>query len=212
MGLKFKSTTVSGIEEALEGMRFPLDSNRQSDSGYRRVPGSDQPVYLVGEGDLALAKKLVRSGPSHAKFQRQIFAWVTIEAPKYWWTEFDTYTAGVSKNSSSTMHRLGKEEITIDMFDTDDFDLLDYAHLNGTIKFLNDLREKWLRTGKTEDRLKLKKHLPDNFIYKKKVCISYQALTKMYKERKTHELKEWNTDFVCWVKSLPYYKELILGE
>lgn len=41
-------------------------------------------VAYIGPKDLNLAKKLIKAGPSHRKFLRQIFVCVDIAAPLYW--------------------------------------------------------------------------------------------------------------------------------
>ena len=58
---------------------------------------------------------------------------------------------------------------------------------------------------------KLKAMLPESFIQKRTVCLNYETLATMYKQRKNHRLPQWNTDFVSWVKALPY-SEFITGE
>ena len=44
-------------------------------------------VYnLIGAKDMGLAQRLIRGGPEHRKFLRQIFVSVDITAPLYWQT------------------------------------------------------------------------------------------------------------------------------
>ena len=43
---------------------------------------------------MKLAQTLIKAGPEHRKFLRQIFVSVDITAPLYWWKEFDTYKIG----------------------------------------------------------------------------------------------------------------------
>ena len=40
---------------------------------------------------------------------------------------------------------------------------------------------------------------------------SYQCLRNIYKQRRNHRLKEWH-QFCNWIETLPYAKELIIGE
>ena len=40
---------------------------------------------------------------------------------------------------------------------------------------------------------------------------SYQCLRNIYKQRRNHRLKEWH-QFCGWIETLPYAKELIIGE
>lgn len=76
----------------------------------------------IGPNDMDLAMRLCKAGPEHRKFLRQIQVCVDITAPLYWWKEFDTYKVGTAANSTSTMHKLASTPITIDCFETDDYE------------------------------------------------------------------------------------------
>lgn len=78
--------------------------------------------YIIGPNDMDLCQRLISAGPEHRKFLRQISVAVTITAPLYWWKEYDTYKVGTVANSSSTMHKLASTSITLECFETDDFD------------------------------------------------------------------------------------------
>ena len=77
---------------------------------------------FIGPNDMDLAMRLCKAGPEHRKFLRQIQISVDITAPLYWWKEFDTYKVGTAANSTSTMHKLASTPITIDYFETDDYE------------------------------------------------------------------------------------------
>lgn len=135
---KFTHTQVFNFENALRGMRNPLNSWDRSDSlfGYddaehmvdrcadvvdiwveqelksRNIEsGPGEGVYeelwkrymdwlwgqgiidedysieqcaFIGPNDLNLAQRLIKSGPEHCKFLRQIFVTVDITMPLYW--------------------------------------------------------------------------------------------------------------------------------
>lgn len=100
----FKTKEVAGILPAMEGMRNPKASWHLNDTVWE-----DGLVPTIGPNDLELARKLISGGEEHAKFMRQIMVWVDITAPIYWWSEFDTYKVGTTRNSCSTMHTLVKE-------------------------------------------------------------------------------------------------------
>ena len=99
--MKFKNTDVWGFEHALRGMRNPKDSWDQSDSewkypcsenkeycdncGYDACnPAWHAGKYVIGPKDMKLAQGLIKGGPEHRKFLRQIFVSVDITAPLYW--------------------------------------------------------------------------------------------------------------------------------
>ena len=111
--MKFEHTSVYNIENALRGMRNPLNSWAKSDSEY-----NEDGEFIVGENDLGLAGRLISGGTEHRKFLRQIFVCVDITAPIYWWSEFDTYKVGTAANSTSTMHTLSKFPINKDILGT----------------------------------------------------------------------------------------------
>ena len=84
--LKCERTAVMNLENAIRGMRNPLNSWAKSDSAYD-TDGN----YVLGEADLDLAVRLARSGSDHRKFLRMILVSVDVTAPLYWWKEYDTY-------------------------------------------------------------------------------------------------------------------------
>lgn len=147
--MKFNNIRVYNFENALRGMRNPKESYHLSDSYYGfeynehdslsgRVNGQHYEVLHVdgeiaefasiGPNDMRLAQTLIKAGPEHRKFLRQIFVSVDITAPLYWWKEFDTYKVGTVANSTSTMHKLTSKPITIDCFDTDDFNNISFPY------------------------------------------------------------------------------------
>ena len=178
--MKFENIRVMNFENALRGMRNPKESWNLSDSYFglesvdnisERTNGQDyQIIYQdgeiaefasIGQKDMKLAKNLIKAGSEHRKFMRQIFVSVDITAPLYWWKEFDTYKVGTVANSTSTMHKLMSKPITIDCFEIDDFENIEFpeefqrAGLKYPIDsdviqmvlipYLEFLRQKWVK-------------------------------------------------------------------
>lgn len=125
--LKIENTEVMGWEAAIRGMRNPMNSWDQSDSGwdasiyhcdkdYLTVTSEDFSDYEVGPNDRDLMKRLRNAGTDHRKFMRMIAVYVDITAPLYWWKEFDTYKVGTVANSCSTMHKIAAKEFTLEDF------------------------------------------------------------------------------------------------
>ena len=52
--------------------------------------------------------------------------------------------------------------------------------------------------------------LPSSYNQKRTICMSYEVMFKIIKERTGHKLDEWN-DFVSIIKELPYVKEIMEG-
>ena len=93
------------------------------DNGMTWVSGDHHyTANYIGPKDMDLCRRLINGGPEHRKFLRQIMVSVDITAPLYWWKEFDTYKVGTTANSTSTMHKLASTPITLECFETDDFD------------------------------------------------------------------------------------------
>ena len=123
--MRFEHTEVWGFEHAIRGARNPMNSWDKSDSDYTYYPGDKQYDYddfKIGPNDMNLLQRLIKAGPEHRKFMRQIIVSVDITAPLYWWKEFDTYKVGTVANSTSTMHKLATTPITLDCFEIDDYD------------------------------------------------------------------------------------------
>ena len=180
-------------------------------------------VVLIGPNDMDLAQRLIKAGPEHRKFLRQIFVSVDITAPLYWWKEADTYKVGTTANSTSTMHKLASTPITIDCFETDDFNkqILDYQGLlfieDNLIPFLEDLRQRYNETKDVRYWKELIRWLPESWLQTRTVTMNYENLHNMYFQRKDHKLNEWSgkhtqvdQSFCQWVKTLPYANDFIL--
>ena len=182
-------------------------------------------VAFLGPNDLQLARKLILAGDEHAKFMRQIFVSVDITAPLYWWKEFDTYKVGTVANSTSTMHKLAAEPITMDKFEFDSLDVVidsytsphggesirifeDYAE--DIIDMCENLRLKFKETGDAVYWKALIQILPSAFLQTRTITMSYANLRNIYFQRKNHKLKEWHQFCEDWLPTLPYAKQLIL--
>lgn len=191
---------------------------RRSDYG-----GDIYEVALLGPNDLDLAQRLILAGNEHAKFMRQIFVSVDITAPLYWWKEFDTYKVGTVANSTSTMHKLSAQSITMDMFEFNNLDVVvdTYTSPHGgeSIRIFNDyvedivdmcenLRLKFKETGDAAYWKALIQILPNAYLQTRTVTMSYANLRNIYFQRQHHKLAEWSL-FCDWILTLPYSKELI---
>lgn len=109
---------ISGIVGALRALRLPYGKECRSkiDGGGNLTLDSNTKIVFhsnwfinIDENDLNLLTRLVSAGDEHAKVMRGVVAYFEINAPRFWWQEFDTYRIGCEKLSSeSTMHIQGK--------------------------------------------------------------------------------------------------------
>lgn len=204
---------VAGFPQAIGAMRLPMKSGEKSDSYFEY---SDSDImgdlgdcwYEIGPKDRILSMKLVKAGSSHRKHLRLIDAWIEIQAPLYWWNEFDTYRLGVDKVSESTMHTLTKHEITTDDFELDEWKDPETGDLPKPLEDFIDWIERW---RKISDVQKLKEVLPSAYLQTRIVKCSYEALNAMYHDRKNHKLKEWR-QFCKALEDLPYSEFITVAE
>lgn len=218
---------IFGWEEAIRGMRNPMNSWEQSDSEFVYEKCLRQIVANIGPKDWALMKKLTKAGPDHRKFMRMITVYVDITAPLYWWKEFDTYKVGTVANSCSTMHKIADNKFTLNDFSTehllgkepdafevqvasDGYSLSPLGYFSDTLSMLNGARKKYIETKDKKYWWQMIQLLPSSYNQKRTVMLNYEVLANIYHSRKNHKLDEWR-EFCDWIKKLPY-SELITGK
>ena len=237
--LKIERTVLPSPEQweiMIEGMRNPKNSWHLSDSVI--CQGSDgfedctisitgvcprhedfhPDIFCVGANDHKLMMGLAKGGAVHAKYRRMIPVMLTINAPLYWWKEFDAYKVGTVANSCSTMHKIHAKPFTMDDFSCDHLEDIFLHGLRDTVVLLNNARNMYLIACEDKDPMVPAKDywwqmiqlLPTSYNQKRTVMLNYEVLAKMYVERKNHKLDEWHT-FCDWIEQLPY-PELIIGE
>ena len=201
--LKTERVSVMNLDNALRGMRNPMNSWDKSDSYFDEAGG-----YIVGEADLGLASRLVHAGSDHRKFLRQIFVSVDITAPLYWWKEFDTYKVATVANSTSTMHKIHAKPFSREDFSTDHMDAETLAQFDGIIAYLEVLRTRFMETKDKRYWYDMIQFLPSSYDQMRTVTLNYETLTNIYYARRNHKLDEWHI-FCDMIRSLPYADELI---
>lgn len=233
--IKFEHTVTPSPEEMefiIEGMRNPMESWDQSDSMNCR-----NDIFLLGDKDYDLMKRLCKAGSDERKFMRQMPVMVRITAPLYWWKEFDTYKVGTVSNSCSTMHKIHAHPFSLEDFScehligrSDDEKLTagidDYGEvtlyncsprdvLELTINELNFYRREFMWAtdveAKKENWWQMIQLLPSSYNQTRNITLNYEVLHNMYHARKYHKQDEWRVGFCDWCKSLPY-SELITEE
>ena len=217
--IKFEYTEVMNFDNAIRGMRNPLNSWDKSDSFFGVDPAYfGHPSPYIGDNDLALAQRLIKAGSDHRKFLRQIFVSVDITAPLYWWKEFDTYKVGTVSNSCSTMHKIHSKPIEVSDFSFDDMtidfetgdDPLEFEFLyRRHVEDCEMLRRLYMETKDKKYWRALIQLLPTSYDQRRTVTLNYENLRNIYASRQNHKLDEWSVGFMRWIDSLPYAEELI---
>lgn len=218
--IDISNVQVVGWEHAIRGMRNPMNSWDKSDTEYSPIGN----FANIGFADYELMMKLRDTGTDHRKFMRMIVVYLDINAPLYWWKEFDTYKIGTVVNSCSTMHKIHAKEFTLEDFSCEYLIKESIEELQNVLDKLNYFRDKFINWKESDffidndqqlvDRkviwLQMIQLLPTSYNQKRTVMLNYEVLTNIYKSRKNHKLDEWR-EFCKWIEKLPY-SELITGE
>lgn len=199
--IKIEILNVIGFEEAIHGMRNPMNSWNKSDSA------SEITGFCIGKNDLNLMKSLFKAGSEHRKYDRMIQVYMDITAPLYWWKEFDTYKIGTVTNSCSTMHKIHAKEFAIDDFSHEHLLEQDEKALNYIVDYLNINRRSYLDTKDKTYWWQMIQLLPSSYNQKRTVMMNYEVCARIIEQRQNHKLDEW-LQFVDVLKKLPYMKDI----
>lgn len=144
----------------------------------------NQPVSKMYNTAEKLAKRNLYGG--ELQFLEQIIVWINIQAPLYWWGQFDKYRVGIADNdgyrinvpkqSESTMHTILKRELT-----QDDFEKPIYSTMLNIIN--NSIRDK--------DFDNVNNNLPRGFLQRRIICTNYKTLIHIINQRHNHKLQQW---------------------
>ena len=112
------------------------------------------------------------------------------------------------------MHKIHAKEFTLDDFSHDHLQEDSLAILKDIIHNLN-VHRRWFNNKAADDPKidwwQMIQLLPTSYNQKRTIMLNYEVLANMYKSRKNHKLDEWKA-FCSWIETLPYAKELIIGE
>lgn len=216
--IKVENLDVWGFQHAIRGMRNPKNSWERSDSTISEYVSLDDtghytvtPVASLGDNDLSLMRTLYKAGTEHRTYARMIQVSMDIVAPLYWWKEMDRYTVGKSQVSCSTMHKIAAKEFVMDDFSVEHIDTETHRLFELIVEALNICRNAYLETKDKQYWWNLIQLLPSSYNQRRTVCMSYETVFKIIKERTGHKLDEWN-DFIAVLKNLPYVKEITDNE
>ena len=218
--LSIENTEIVGWEQAIRGMRNPMNSWKKSDSEQKFESAHDLTgrYYEVGPNDLSLMTKLRNAGTDHRKFMRMLVVYLDVIAPLYWWKEMDTYKVGTVTNSCSTMHKIQEKEFAIDDFSHEHMDVLTLdvmtQHIIPTLNIYRKLFcgiESGTRKDQKSDWWQMIQLLPSSYNQRRTVMLNYEVLANIHKSRRNHKLDEW-ISFCGWIETLPHFKEIMSAD
>jgi hypothetical protein len=146
-----------------------------SESNFRDFSSSGDSLRVWGR-IRNLLQSLAGRGGGHDKFLRMIYVWVDIDAPRYWWSQMDTYKVGTVALSESTMHTLTKRPLTLDDFEV--------GVCQDAVDIVNDFIA-------IKDWEGAKKNLPEGFLQRRIWSANYAVLQNIIQQRSSHRLPEW---------------------
>lgn len=167
--MQVKVLEEHGYESACRGMAYSYkDRALDSDEWWegQRVKAYKRSVLLAPKDG------------GHNKFLETIQVWIDIEACRAWWSEFDTYRVGTTKQSESTMHTLSKRAPIREDFEKGTPELVMVAFANVWEVAKGDVNV-------------LKLALPEGFLQRRIVCTNYKVLRNILAQREGHRLKWW---------------------
>lgn len=193
--MKINIIEINGTYTALFGMALSYGITSDCKSLTALLTDTDLYNRL-----LETANRLAHKQGGHNKFLESITISLDITAPRYWWSEFDTYRVGVTKQSESTIHTLGKRDLTADDFE--------HGLPLRTRNTLNNIIDRYRCTENKKEKenlfLTLKNLLPEGYLQRRIVVLNAKTLQNIIAQRINHRLPEWKQFCDTLRNSLPF--------
>lgn len=196
MDMKIGATQVYGIKESIIRSSFPMDAEIELENiDYSRE---------LTDADWKRAIKLGNAvpGSGHDCFLKGITVQADFRATGYWWQQWQRYHFADIISSQSKMHRITKMN-------------LDIQCTHRVKQIAKDALLQAIAEFNADPSLGLE-HVLDNapggLMLTAGIDTNYLQLKNMRTQRQTHRLKMWNNEFVNWIRSLPYFPLLCMGE
>ncbi len=168
-----KILTEAGYPEAILGLSLVQDQ-----------PVRNMPV---------VAERLATKDGS--EYLEQMFVWLQVSAPQYWWQELADTDADIAKQRQSPAHTLLKRRLRKDDF-AYSLDVIALARLNNM--------------GLKGEFELLSNALPSGFMCSGVVCCSYKTLQRIILRHRSSPLREWQV-FINAVLDQAKHKNLLPG-
>ena len=201
---------VYGLEESIKRAKYPMSVDTS-------ILNND-----LTQGIKALGSS--KKGEGHDQFLTGIIVQFDLTFTIKAWTEAERYHFLDFVSSQSTMHRITKfdlDEAYIQHVDKRIIEIMkekvnDYNELQECSKYwtLDHMTQSEIDEAKEDLKsryLEIIYSNPCGFKLTAGMTTNYRQLKTIYSQRKTHRLPEWRE--VCkWIETLPYFKEICLGE
>ncbi len=179
---------IYGLDESVEASKYPMAVDVD-----KCTPEITETVQKLGSCE---------TGTGHDQFLTGIVVQFNLTLTVKAWVEAERYNYLDFVSSQSTMHRISKFDVGKQC--------IGYVTQN-TIDEVTRLLEIYNETPTAENYLYLLYNVPVGFRLTARMTTNYRQLKTIYQQRKTHKLPEWRA-FCEWCETLPYFKEVVLGE
>ena len=177
--MKVLKLEEAGYESALKGLALSFYDHA--------IPFEEFWTQELRDKSAHRLEALAFKGGGHNKALASIFCWFFVQAPRCWWSEYDTYKVATTANSASMMHTLDKREVGIRDFENGThLDAIDFFNL-----CLRDYKNP--ATARHKNISFLKMNLPEGWLQERQVCINYMTLQSLLIQMEGHRLKMWQT-------------------
>lgn len=185
--MKIDNVKVNDILESFKASKYPMATDINSVNG--DITNTIKNLANTGKGE------------GHDQFLTGITVSFDLTCSNKMWVEAERYRFLYFVSSQSTMHRIAMFDIKNQCNEYVDEQI---------INRLNEIKEIYNNNPTPENYLKLLYNVPSGFELTARLTTNYRELKTIYSQRKNHRLPEWR-NFCYWVETLPYAKELILG-
>ena len=201
-----RDVKVYGLEESVKASKYPMsvDIDKLNNDITPRVVS------------LAQSKK----GEGHDNFLNGIIVQFDLSFTIKAWTEAERYHFFDFVSSQSTMHRIVKFDLDNAYIKYVDKEIIEI--MKRKVDRYNEIASIDISKESEEYKKMHKQRLdelylgilysnPCGFRLTARMTTNYRQLKTIYSQRKNHRLSEWRA-FCKWIESLPYAKELIVGD
>lgn len=186
----------SGFEEAALGVSLSYRHLTKEDiedikNGDYKVPSRIKEVVMPS---------LSHKGGGHNKFLESMTVTLLIQANRAFWSQFDTYRVGMTKQSESTMHTLAKRKPTPEDFEPDTDPMIVSRFIDNWSELKGDIDA-------------LRRSLPQGWLETRVITTNYKTLQNICNQRKDHRSKDWREFYLQLIPQLrhPWFVTLEFG-